>query len=70
MKILDVKLARHEMVPVLVANAGLRGYNVGTMPAVPGKIVYKTEEIDLSKVDFRFHTMTDRETAMEAYIFI
>jgi hypothetical protein len=68
MLILDVKLARHDVVPVLVASDGLRGYNYGTMPAIPGKILYKKEEIDLTKVDFKFPTMVDRLTAIGGYI--
>ncbi len=69
MIVLDVKLERHGKVPVLVANAGLRGYNVGTILATQGKMVYNTEEIDVRRIDFKFPTMVDRRTAMEAYIF-
>lgn len=66
--VLDIKLARHNKVPVLVASPGLKVYNYGTMPATPGKMVYKEEDIDLTKVDFHYERMVDKLTAMEGYI--
>jgi len=68
MLILNVKLARHDKVPVLVADDCLRGYNYGTMPADSGKIFFKEEDIDLTKVNFVFERMVSREKAVGGYI--
>jgi hypothetical protein len=69
MIVLDVKMARHDVVPVFVSEDGLRKYNFGIMPATTeGKVLYTIEEVDVTKVDFKFETMVSRLKALRAYI--
>ena len=76
MLILDIKLARHGECSSLVASEGLRGYNIAKlkMPNT-GVIVCREEDFDLTKAEFMFPIMVDKETVMkntngEVYLYL
>jgi hypothetical protein len=71
MLFLDIKLARQGQCSALVASEGLRGYNIATTQiADRGQIVCTEKDFDVATAEFKFPTMVERETAMEAYTFI
>jgi hypothetical protein len=68
---LEIKLARHGESSALVANSGLRGYNiVKTQIANGSQIVCTEKDFDLTKAEFMYPVMVNGEIAREAFSFI
>jgi hypothetical protein len=71
MLFLDIKLARHGACSALIANDGLRGYNIAKVQIENGSQIVCTEkDFDLTKAEFAYPVMTDWETVKERYAFI
>ncbi len=65
MQILDIKLARHGEVPVLVADGTGRRYNIAKIPTE--KIICDEKDIDLTKANFVFPVMVGENRARREY---
>lgn len=67
---LEIRLARHGACSALVANDGLRGYNIATnkMPNNDehgyAKIVCTERDFDLTKAEFKYPIMVNKEIAV------
>jgi hypothetical protein len=71
MLFLEIKLARHGACSALVANSGLRGYNIAKAQIANGSQILCTEkDFDLTKEEFMYPVMVDGETARGAFNFV